>query len=161
MKICSRCSAKYSNEYKFCLDDGSELATLNTDSPPQGLFGNLSNRSRLLIFISIVVLFLGIASFIWLRPSAESPTEETSFGLLSTNLRLRGGPTNSAEIIGVHYQGARVRILETQSYDTPDGFSTWYRVEVIEYGCDAQGVLGCGSEGANTGWMNARFIIRE
>lgn len=82
-------------------------------------------------------------------------------GRLDTNLRLRGASNKFSTIAGVHYRGARVRVLEVESYDTPEGYSIWFRVEVIENGCDSEGKLGCGSEGEDEGWMNSKYITLE
>ena len=73
-----------------------------------------------------------------------------------------------ADIIGVHYQGAQIEVLEETSYDTEDGPSTWYRVRVIKNGCDREGKMGCGNDldgkqgkAAMVGWMNARHITLD
>jgi hypothetical protein len=89
-------------------------------------------------------------------------------GRLTTNQRIRAASNMYAEIIGVHYQGAQVEVLEETSYDTEDGPSTWYRVRVIRNGCDREGKMGCGNDldgrrgqAAMTGWMNARHITLD
>lgn len=86
-------------------------------------------------------------------------------GRLSTNQRIRSASNRYSEILGVHYSGARVRILGEESYNTVDGYSTWYRVHVIENGCDQEGIRGCGNDlnempgqAAMEGWMNAKYI---
>ena len=86
-------------------------------------------------------------------------------GHLTTNQRIRAASNKNAEITGVHYMNAKVQVLDVESYPTPDGDSTWYRVRVLENGCDAEGILGCGNDlngvsgNAETeGWMNARYI---
>ncbi len=83
------------------------------------------------------------------------------YATLDTNLRLRSASNKFASIVGVHYKGARIRVLETDEYDTPDGYSTWFRVDVVRDGCDAEGNLGCGHEGETSGWMNARYVTME
>lgn len=83
--------------------------------------------------------------------------------------RKKGAASNMyAEILGVHYQGAQVEVLEETSYDTEDGPSTWYRVRVVRNGCDREGVMGCGNDlngkqgkAAMEGWMNARHITLD
>ena len=89
-------------------------------------------------------------------------------GRLTTNQRIRASSNMYADIIGVHYQGAQVEVLEETSYDTDDGPSTWYRVRVIKNGCDREGKMGCGNDldgrrgqAAMTGWMNARHITLD
>ena len=86
-------------------------------------------------------------------------------GRLNTNQRIRSASNRYSEVLGVHYRGARVRILGDYSYSTADGYSTWYRVQVIENGCDQEGIRGCGNDlnempgqAAMEGWMNAKFI---
>lgn len=89
-------------------------------------------------------------------------------GRLTTNQRIRSASNKYSEILGVHYGGARVEILGQDSYSTDEGYATWYRVRVIENGCDVEGVRGCGNDldgyaggAALEGWMNAKFIILE
>ena len=89
-------------------------------------------------------------------------------GRLTTNQRIRSASNRYSEILGVHYRGARVRILGVESHNhnnTVDGYSTWYRVHVIENGCDQEGIRGCGNDlnempgqAAMEGWMNAKYI---
>jgi hypothetical protein len=87
-------------------------------------------------------------------------------GRLTTNQRIRSDSNRYAEILGVHYQGAKVEILDETTYSTEDGtLSTWYRVRVLEDGCDREGTMGCGNDldgvpgqAATEGWMNARYI---
>lgn len=110
-------------------------------------------------------------------PQPKSPTPANTgtpadvmgeTGRLTTNQRIRASSNMYAEIIGVHYQGAQVEVLEETSYDTEDGPSTWYRVRVIKNGCDREGKMGCGNDldgkqgkAAMVGWMNARHIILD
>jgi hypothetical protein len=90
-------------------------------------------------------------------------------GHLTQNTNIRSGSNRSAEVRGTHYQGARVKILDVDTYSTPDGVSTWFRVEVLQDGCDSQGQLGCGNnrerdgyfgwmEAEKAGWANAKYI---
>ncbi|MFN6962334.1 MAG: hypothetical protein ACK4S4_01060 [Pyrinomonadaceae bacterium] len=90
-------------------------------------------------------------------------------GVLTENANIRSASNRTAQVIGTHYQGARVRVLEVDSYPTDDGYATWYRVQVLQDGCDSQGNLGCGNnwerdgyfgwmEAQREGWMNARLI---
>jgi len=90
-------------------------------------------------------------------------------GYLTQNTNIRSASNRSAETRGTHYQGAKVRILNVDSYPTQDGVSTWYQVEVLQDGCDSQGAFGCGNnwerngyfgwmEAEKVGWMNAKYI---
>lgn len=82
-------------------------------------------------------------------------------GRLTTNLNLRSAPNKTASSVGIHFQNARVRILDEKSFKMPDGYSTWYKVEVVEYGCDTQEGLGCGKSSnsdADIGWLNASLL---
>ena len=85
-------------------------------------------------------------------------------GRLTTNLNLRSAPNKTALSVGIHFQNARVKILDGESYDTADGYSTWYKVKVIEYGCDSEGNLGCGKNSdndADEGWLNSKYVILD
>ena len=87
-------------------------------------------------------------------------------GRLTTNQRIRSDSHKNAGILGVHYQGALIEVLEVKSYYTEDGtYATWYRVRVLEDGCDREGRMGCGNDlnempgqAASEGWMNAKNI---
>lgn len=82
-------------------------------------------------------------------------------GFLTTNLNLRSAPNKTASSVGVHFQNAKIKVLAVESYDTPDGNSVWYKVRVLEYGCDVVDALGCGKNSPNDsdeGWMNSKFI---
>jgi len=84
---------------------------------------------------------------------------------LTTNVLIRSGAGNWNESMGSHYKNARVQVLEQTSFDTPEGTSTWYRVRVIQNGCDEEEGRGCGNDRNNMpgqaameGWMNARLM---
>jgi hypothetical protein len=86
-------------------------------------------------------------------------------GHLTTNQRIHSDSNRYAEIIGVHYQGARIEIVDERTISQEDGFATWYKVRVLENGCDREGRLGCGNDlngmsgqAAMEGWMNSKFI---
>ena len=95
-----------------------------------------------------------------------APSTSGRRGRLTTNQRIRSDSNRYAEILGVHYQGARVEILDETTYSTEDGtLATWYRVRVLENGCDREGSMGCGNDrdgmpgqAATEGWMNAKYI---
>lgn len=89
-------------------------------------------------------------------------------GYLTTNLRIRSQPSRSGAALGVHYQGALVEILELAISEEPEDSQTWYRVRVVENGCDADAELGCGNDlngvrgkAAMEGWMNAKYVALE
>lgn len=90
-------------------------------------------------------------------------------GRLTTNQNIRTESNKNAESLGVHYQGARIEVLDERSYTTDDGtLATWYRVKVLENGCDQMTGMGCGNDlygmpgqAAREGWMNARNIILD
>ncbi len=90
-------------------------------------------------------------------------------GRLTINQKIRSESHRNAEVLGVHYYGARIEVLESKSYTTDDGTdATWFRVKVLENGCDNVGHMGCGNDlnemsgqAAMEGWMNARNIDLE
>lgn len=86
-------------------------------------------------------------------------------GRLLTNQRIRSAPNLNGEILGVHYKGALIKVLEVSSYSTEEGYMTWYRVQVLENGCDTEGIRGCGNDlfdspgmAAMEGWTSAKNI---
>lgn len=86
------------------------------------------------------------------------------YGRLSTNLNLRSAANKTALSVGIHFQNARFKVLAEESYDTEEGYSTWYKVQIIEYGCDTKGTLGCGknnSSDADEGWINTKYVYLE
>lgn len=89
-------------------------------------------------------------------------------GRLTTNAHIRSTSYRDAEDLGVHYEGARVRILDVHEYSTNNDYAIWFRVNVIENGCDKKENLGCGNDlfgqrgaAAMEGWMSARNIELE
>jgi hypothetical protein len=105
------------------------------------------------------------------RPTATAtaPPAAGKTGHLTTNQRIRSDSNRVAEILGVHYRGAKVEILDEITYTTEDGTpATWYRVRVLEDGCDMENKRGCGNnldevpgQAAREGWMNAKFIALD
>ncbi len=91
-------------------------------------------------------------------------------GRLTTNLNIRGSSGKYSEIWGTHYEGARVQILEVESFYADDGeYVTWYRVKVLENGYDRKTGMGNGNnwerngsfgwmEAEMEGWMNSKYI---
>lgn len=90
-------------------------------------------------------------------------------GLLMMDVNMRSAPNKDSLSLGTHYQDAVVEILDATSFDTPTGYSTWYKVRVTRYGCSSANRSSCGSnrqigddfgwlQAENEGWMNAKFI---
>ena len=87
-------------------------------------------------------------------------------GRLTTNVRIRSDSHKDSASLGVHYHNARIEVLDEKSFTTSDGdYATWYRVRVLENGCDIEGRMGCGNDlneipgqAATEGWMNAKNI---
>ena len=112
-------------------------------------------------------------------PRPASTTENTSSanvgskGRLTTNVNIRVAPNKTAESRGIHYENARIEVLAEESYNTNDGeYVTWYKVRVLENGCDRVGNNGCGNnwerngslgwlEAEMVGWMNSKHIILD
>ncbi len=103
------------------------------------------------------------------RDSNVPPSEVGRTGRLTINTNIRAASNKDAEIRGTHYQGARVEVLDVDSYSTNRGVTTWYRVRVLENGCDVITNHGCGNnwernrsfgwmEADTEGWMNAKHI---
>ena len=93
-------------------------------------------------------------------------------GHLKNNLNIRSAPNKVAEIRGTHYEGAKIEVLDTESYTTQDEFTTWYRVRVLQDGCDTVAGNGCGNnwerngsfgwlEAETEGWMNSKYITLD
>lgn len=88
-------------------------------------------------------------------------------GTLTTNQHIRIDANRYAQSLGVHYQDARLEVLDERSFMTDDGTrATWYRVRILENGCDREDGQGCGNDrdrvqgaAALEGWMNAKNII--
>jgi len=103
----------------------------------------------------------------------SSSSEIGKLGRLDTNLNIRSAANKNAEILGTHYEGAKLRILDSESYTADDGeFVTWYKVRVIEDGYDYKTGNGKGNnwerygnfgwmEAQREGWMNARYITLD
>jgi len=92
----------------------------------------------------------------------EPPSDDGRFGRLTTNQHLRSSPGLFAPSVAIQFQNARFRILESEP--SSDGTSTWYKVEIVEYGCDAERLLGCGKStptDSDTGWLNGKYVEFE
>lgn len=86
-------------------------------------------------------------------------------GYLITNSHIRSSSNRYAQDLGVHYQNATVRVLDVEEYPTNDDVAVWFRVQVIENGCDVEGYMGCGNDlngtsgaAAMQGWMSGKNI---
>lgn len=99
----------------------------------------------------------GYAKNAYTPASSDSRIGRT--GKLTTNARIRIASNKNSQILGVHYQGAKIQILDVDSYATNEGATTWYQVKILENGCDAEGKNGCGNDNPNAsdgfGWMEA------
>jgi hypothetical protein len=97
-----------------------------------------------------------------ITPLPPANVQAGQTGRLLTDLNIRDEPNKYAASKGIHFRGAKVRILDSTTYETPEGeTSTWYRVKVFEYGCSADTNLGCGKNSpgdSDEGWMNGRYI---
>lgn len=92
--------------------------------------------------------------------SNSSSNERT--GRLTTDMNLRIEPKKDAASVGIHFRGAKVRILDETSYETEGQTSTWYKIKVYETGCSANANLGCGKNSPNDadeGWVNAKLVL--
>jgi hypothetical protein len=80
-------------------------------------------------------------------------------GVLTTDVNLRESPHRTSSKMGTHYQGARIRILDTAEVPNDEGgTSTWYRVTVTSYGTSQDPNnygLGKNPGSADEGWMNS------
>lgn len=133
----------------------------------------------------VLMLFLFLAAAFFLRASSADKTSSAQTfvstsstgsssvsrqntasligreGRLSTNLNIRSAPNKTALSIGIHFQNAKVKVLAVESYDTSEGLTNWYKVKILEYGCDAMGQLGCGknnSSDSDEGWVNGKYV---
>lgn len=94
--------------------------------------------------------------------SSTSPSLTGEFG---TDLNIRAEPNKLAASLGIHFRGAKFRVIESTSFQTPEGeMSTWYRVTITEYGCSMDANLGCGKNSpgdSDTGWINAKYVTLD
>lgn len=92
--------------------------------------------------------------------SNSSSNERT--GRLTTDTNLRSEPKKDAASVGIHFRGAKVRILDETSYESEGQTLTWYKIKVYEYGCSTNANLGCGKNTPNDGdegWVNAKLVL--
>jgi uncharacterized OB-fold protein len=107
------------------------------------------------------------------KPDNSSSSLIGHKGRLTTNLNIRSASNKYAEIIGTHYENAKVQILEVESFYADDReFVTWYKIRVLENGFDQKNGNGKGNnwernenfgwmEAEPEGWMNAKYISLE
>ncbi len=107
------------------------------------------------------------------KPDNSSTSLIGRKGRLTTNLNIRSRSNKYAEIIGTHYENAKVQILEVESFYADDHeFVTWYKIKVLENGFDQKNRNGKGNnwernetfgwlEAEMEGWMNAKYISLE
>jgi hypothetical protein len=76
-------------------------------------------------------------------PTSNSSSNERT-GHLTTDTNLRSEAKKDGASVGIHFRGAKVRVLDQTSYESEGQASTWYKVKVYEYGCSANANLGCG-----------------
>ncbi|MFN2453490.1 MAG: WG repeat-containing protein [Pyrinomonadaceae bacterium] len=94
--------------------------------------------------------------------STSNSASNERTGRLTTDMNLRSDPNKDAASVGIHFRGAKVRILDETSYVSEGQTSTWYKVKVYEYGCSANANLGCGKNSPNDGeegWVNAKLVL--
>lgn len=92
--------------------------------------------------------------------SSSSNNERT--GRLTFDANLRGESNKDAASMGIHFRGAKVRILDETSYESDSESTTWYKIKVYEYGCSVNANLGCGKNtqsDADEGWVNAKLVL--
>jgi len=94
-------------------------------------------------------------------------------GTLTTDSHIRSASNKGAQDLGIHYNGAKIKVLEVDSYSTNDDYSTWFRVKVLENGCSMDGSNGCGNnnpeasdgygwmQASQEGWINAKNIYLQ
>lgn len=92
--------------------------------------------------------------------SNSSGNEKT--GRLTMDTNLRSGSNKDMSSLGIHFRGAKVRILDQTSYESEGQTSTWYKIKVYDYGCSTNTNLGCGKNTPNDtdeGWVNAKNVL--
>lgn len=88
-------------------------------------------------------------------------------GNLTTNLNLRDSPNSTAYILATHYENAKIKVLDVETFSSS---ADWYRIKVLEYGTDIKTGNGQGKnnpnaadgfgwmQGADEGWVNSKFV---
>lgn len=94
--------------------------------------------------------------------STANSSSNQRTGRLTTDTNLRSEPNKDTASLGIHFRGAKVRILDETSYERDGEISTWYKVRVYDYGCSNNANLGCGKNtpnDADEGWVNAKNVL--
>ena len=99
------------------------------------------------------------------EPQSSSRSDSSGrTGRLTTDANIRSEANKDAASLGIHFRGARVKILDETSFEADGKVSTWYKVRVVEYGCSRDANLGCGknsSNDADEGWVNAKSVLPD
>jgi hypothetical protein len=86
-------------------------------------------------------------------------------GRLTTDSNLRSEPNKDSMSLGIHFKGAKIRILDETSFTNDKGeLSTWYKIRVTEQGCSVNANLGCGKNSPNDadeGWVNSKNVLLD
>ena len=151
-------------------------------SSPGGINRPANNQNQVLLigFLVVAVLIGGAVIYSMSsdsKPAANYSNTNTSTskhpdvgktGKLNTNAHIRSSGNKTALDLGVHYYDARVKVLDAVGYDTSDGYALWYKVQVLQNGCDREEGLGCGNDlnrvpgqAKMEGWMSAKNITLD
>lgn len=87
-------------------------------------------------------------------------------GRLVNNQHIRAGSNKYSADLGVHYDGARIEVLDHTTFTNEDGSpAVWYRVKVLSDGFDSNTGRGWGNDrngfsgqASREGWMSAKNI---
>jgi hypothetical protein len=141
-------------------------------------------RKLAIVGISVIVLIMGIVAFSlrsWSdggnsvdpntnrstpylseTPNTSNPDHRIGYtGRLTRDMVLRETPggLDSIRKIGVHYQGARVKILDVQpAVDTKGNTFGWYKVQITAYGVSMdpkKGNQGKDPGSSDVGWIHS------
>ncbi|MBK6725431.1 MAG: hypothetical protein IPG58_19865 [Acidobacteria bacterium] len=138
-----------------------------------------SNQNQLILigFLTVAVLIGGVviysmsgdakpaANYSNTNSSAPKHPDVGKTGKLNTNAHIRSSGTKTALDLGVHYYDARIKVLDAVGYDTSDGYALWYKVQVLQNGCDREEDWAGKrlrprprGQAEMEGWMSARNI---
>lgn len=91
-------------------------------------------------------------------PSGNDP-RIGKIGTFTTDSNLREYPNGNAYKVGTHYNGARVRVLDSANVTNDDGStSVWFKIEVLSYGVSldpANAGFDKDPGSSDTGWVNS------
>jgi hypothetical protein len=134
------------------MNSGSNITVVNSNPMSGNTMSNSSNMTTANSAMNIA------------PPSSNNYSASERNGRLTTDSNIRSELNKDAASLGIHFRGARVKILEETSYEKNGAVSTWYKVRIIEYGCSVDANLGCGKNtpnDADEGWINAKAILPE